>query len=132
MAVTRPWVIPQEVKDYSDYQAVKDRADAKIAIDITRAEERVIAYTNNRFDAADLTAIPSAVKTAVILLAEAFAYNATISRGGIMKSETFDDYSYTLSEASPIDIPSLDIASLLDEYTIQKARGGITMRLRKL
>ena len=132
MAVSRPWVTPQEVRAYSDHQEVQSRTDEKLAIDITRAEERVIAYTNNKFDDPNLPAIPTAVKTAVILLAEAYGYNATISRGGTMKSETFDDYSYTLSEASPIDIPSLDIASLLDEYTIQKARGGITVRLRKL
>jgi hypothetical protein len=103
----------------------------RLELDIERAEQYVISYTNNRFDSEEMTAIPSAVKTAVILIAEAYAYNATLSATD-KKSETFDDYSYTLADANPIDIPTLDIAALLDEFTISAARNGITMRMRAL
>ena len=132
MAVQRPWVTPSEVKTYSEYPAVQSRADAKLQVDISRAEQYVISYTNNKFDSEDLTEIPSAVKTAVILVAEAYAYNATLSGTDKKKSETFDDYSYTLADAKPIDIPALDIAALLDDFAVAEARNGITMRMRKL
>lgn len=131
MAVQRPWVTPAEVKAYTEYPAVQNRADARLQVDISRAEQYVISYTNNKFDSDDLTDIPQPIKTAVILIAEAYAYNATLSATE-MKSESFDDYSYTLADAKPIDIPALDIAALLDDYAISAARNGITMRMRAL
>lgn len=131
MAAPRPWATPAEVKAYTEYPSVQNRADAKLTVDISRAEQYVISFTNNRFDSDDITAIPQSVKTAVILIAEAYAYNACISAHE-MKSETFDDYSYTVADASPIDIPSLDISSLLEEYSVKEARNGVTMRMRKL
>ncbi len=131
MAVQRPWVSPQDVRCYSEHEAVQRRSNMRLELDIERAEQYVISYTNNRFDSEEMTAIPSAVKTAVILIAEAYAYNATLSATD-KKSETFDDYSYTLADANPIDIPTLDIAALLDEFTISAARNGITMRMRAL
>lgn len=33
----RPWVLPKELKEYSDNPAVKNRAPAKLAVDISRA-----------------------------------------------------------------------------------------------
>lgn len=127
----RPWATPAEVKAYTEYSAVQNRADTKLQMDISRAEQYVISYTNNKFDSEDYMKIPSAVKMAVILVAEAYAYNATLSATD-KKAETFDDYSYTLADATPIDIPSLDIAALLDDFTLAEARNGITMRIRKL
>ena len=40
---TRPWAITAEVKEYSDLPAVQNRTDAKVATDITRAEQYIIA-----------------------------------------------------------------------------------------
>ena len=75
--MTRPWVTPQEVRDYTDIAAVKDRTDAKLAVDISRAETRVMAICHNDFSASEYaTAMPAEVKTAVILLAEAYANSA--------------------------------------------------------
>mgnify|MGYP000769614089 FL=1 len=48
-----------------------------------------------------------------------------------MKSETFDDYSYT-AESTLISVSDVDVASLLDDYTIAQPQNGVTMRLRKL
>lgn len=128
---TRPWVTPQEVQEYTDYDAVKNRTIAKLQTDITRAEQYVITYTNNDFSDGDAyPSIPAPVKTAVILLAEAYAYNsyaATVT----MKSETFDDYSYT-TETKIIDADSLDIKPLLDGYIVVQPRSGVTLRMRKL
>ena len=48
-----------------------------------------------------------------------------------MKSETFDDYSYT-SESSQISVDGLDLAALLDEYVVAEPRNGVTLRMRRL
>lgn len=126
---TRPWATPEEVKKYTDYPSVKNRDDAKLAVDITRAEQYIISYTNNSFE--DCEKIPETVKTAVILVAEAYAYNTCLTSRE-MKSEQFDDYSYTVSDAGPIDIAGLDLGSLLEEYCISEAKRGVTLRMRAL
>lgn len=126
MAV-RPWVTPREVQEYSELSAVQSRREARLAVDIARAEQYVITYTHNDFVE---EALPPAVKTAVLLLAEFYAQNA-ITSGQTIKSETFDDYSYT-AETTAISIEKLDLAALLDEYVKPAARCGVTMRMRKL
>ncbi len=130
----RPWVEAEEIVAYTEYKQVQERSSEKLAVDIARAEMYVIAYTNNDF--ADYEEIPDAVKIAVTLLAEAYAYNASAdarSGGRRMKSETFDDYSYSSDDAYiSIDDLFADIKALLDPYIKVAARNGITMRLRKL
>lgn len=134
----RPWVTPEEVKTYSEYTQVQQRSPERLAVDIMRAEQYVIAYTNNTF--AEYEKIPQPVKTAVLLLAEAYAYNSSAavgidgkSTGGRrMKSEAFDDYSYTAEDGAGIDLDSLDVKLLLDPYVIALPRNGVTLRMRKL
>lgn len=124
----RPWVTPQEVKDYSEIPAVQQRSDARLTVDIARAEQYVITYTHNSFE--DVEEIPQAVKTAVLILAEAYGHNAVVAAREV-KSETFDDYSYT-AEASQISLEALDLAALLDDYVKVEPRNGVTLRMRKL
>jgi hypothetical protein len=124
----RPWVTPQEVKDYSEIPDVQQRSDTRLAVDIARAEQYVITYTHNTF--ADYEEVPQPVKTAVLLLAEAYGYNAAIAAKEV-KSETFDDYSYT-TESSQISIDTLDLAALLDDYVITEPRHSVTLRMRRL
>lgn len=124
----RPWVTPQEVRDYSENEAVQNRTDARLAVDITRAEQYVITYTHNTF--ADYDEIPTPIKTAVIILAEAYAWNSYLATKEL-KSETFDDYSYT-SEGSTISVADLDLAALLDDYVVAQANCSVTMRMRRL
>lgn len=126
--VERPWITPEDVKEYSDVQAVKERTDAKLAVDITRAEQYVITYTHNTF--ADYDEIPVPVKTAVLILAEHYAHGAVFTAKGV-KSETFDDYSYTAADGVT-SIDDLGLAALLDDYVIVKANSNVTMRLRRL
>lgn len=125
----RPWATPEDVKNYTEYPSVKKRSDSKIAVDITRAEQYIISYTNNTFE--DYEEIPVQVKTAVILVAEAYGYNTALTSRE-MKSEQFDDYSYTVADAEPIDLLGLDLASLLEEYCKAEANSGITLRMRAL
>lgn len=124
----RPWVTPKEVRDYSEFESVQKRTDKKLAIDISRAEQYVIDYTHTRFE--DYSELPEAVKNAVIILAELYAHNA-VERTKQMKSETFDDYSYT-AESTILNISDLDLPSLLDEWVNPNPNGRVTMRMRKL
>lgn len=133
----RPWVKPEEVAAYTEYKQVQERTPARLSVDISRAEQYVISYTNNTFaDAEKFPTIPEPVKTAVILLAEAYAYNAgadSTTGGKRLKSETYDDYSYTAESATfSIDDVFADVKPLLDPYCIEETRGGITLRMRKL
>lgn len=114
----RPWVTPEELKEYTEFEEVKNRADSKLKIDISRAESWVIDYCNNRFDDPEkYPEIPENVKTAVLLIAEAYAHNAVEQTKVRLKSETFDDYSYT-AESSIIDVGKLGVESLLDDYVV--------------
>lgn len=126
MAV-RPWVTPEEVREYSENAKVRERSDTRLSVDIARAEQYVMTYTHNKFDQCD--AVPESVKTAVLLLAESYGRNAVISAKGI-KSETLDDYSYTAADSVGAD--ELDLAALLDEFVITEPRNRITMRMRRL
>lgn len=125
----RPWIYPEDVRNYTDHKDVADRNDARLAIDIARAEQKVINITHNRFE--DYDELPQSVRTAVILVAEAYAKNAVEATKRNIKSESFDDYSYTVERAM-IDIDALDLDDLLSDYVLEAGKGNITMRLRKL
>lgn len=130
---TRPWVTPAEVRDYTEREKVKSRNDAKLAVDITRAEQYVIQYTKNRFDdPAKYPEIPAEVKLAVLLIAEVYGNTAADGKGEY-KSETFDDYSYTVADTA-VKLENLDLAPLLDDYVVEQESGksSVTMKLRKL
>lgn len=127
----RPWVLPQEVRDYTDHKEVAERTDAKLSMDILRAETRVINITHNRFPDDQFPELPDPVRLAVILAAEAYAKNAVERSKKQIKSETFDDYSYTL-ETGEIDLGALDLDELLKDYILPEESGNVSMRLRKL
>lgn len=130
----RPWVLPQEVRDYSDHAEVQNRNDTKLATDIFRAEAKVISMTHNRFDQTNsdgeevYPVIPEQVKLAVILLAEAYAYNVARKAAVAKKSESFDDYSYEAAETTDIDMAGLDLDELLSDYVIT-SRGNVSFRM---
>jgi hypothetical protein len=133
---TRPWITPDEVRDWSERPAVQSRSDNKLKIDITRAELWVINYTNNTFSDPELwPQIPESVRIAVLMLAEQYAANAaslgTGAGGGMFKSEKFDDYSYTLADTD-FQIDNLNLASLLDEFIDKAGSGNVVMKMRKL
>lgn len=126
----KPWIFPSDVKEYSNSIDVQNRTDQKLFYDITRAISYIIFKTNNKFED-DFEQIPPDVRMATILLAEAYAKQAIPQKdNGNIKSETFDDYSYTVETNSDL-ADLLDLGSLLEPYTINK-HGKVTMNLRKL
>lgn len=133
---SRPWVTPQEVIDYTDHTEVKSRSAVKLTSDIMRAEAKVISITHNSFDQTDsdggevYETIPAQVKLAVILLAEAYAYNVArkAAATGKKKSETFDDYAYEAAETTDIETSGLDLDELLADYVLSE-KGNVSMRI---
>lgn len=128
--VARPWITPQDIKDYTDHADIKERSDSKLMMDISRAEAKIISITHNQFSDEKYSEIPDQVKIATILAAEAYAKNGVERSKKRIKSETFDDYSYTL-ESSEIDLSTLDLDELLRDYVFESA-GNTVLRLRKL
>lgn len=65
--------------------------------------------------------------------ARAYNFSVQASADG-MKSETYDDYSYTKSDASGLTYSEddLNLASLLDEFIIPEATGKVLFRMRKI
>lgn len=131
MAVARPWILPKDVKDYTEQKDVKERSDTKLEFDITRAEQRVIKITNNRFDSEEYQELPKPVKMATILIAEAYAKNTIEGTRRQIKSETFDDYSYT-AESATIDLDNLNLEELLSDYVVEAGIGRVVMKMRSL
>ncbi len=155
MAVTIPWITPGDVKSYSSDVAIigkkgtkkdssgndttvtiiPERSDAKIAVDITRARAMIIKYCHHDFsDTEKYPELPENVRVATILLAEAIAHNDYVSTVAYSnyKSESMDDYSYTAGDATTVSISGLGLGSLLDEYVISQAKGGVLLRMRRL
>ena len=90
---------------------------------------KIIKITNNRFDDDEkYPEIPEQVKLATILVAEAYAKNLVERATKKIKSETFDDYSYELTETKDIDISGLDLDELLADFVIQ-SRGNMHFRM---
>ena len=125
---TQPWVHIDELQGYSELTQIKNRGDLQLETDITRAEQYIISATNNTF--ADMEIIPPCIKIAVLLIAEAYAFNASISAND-KKSETFDDYSYT-SESKMIDLEQLDLHPLIVHYIVPTIKNPVNVKLRKL
>ena len=89
--MARPWVTPDNVKEYSDLEDVLNRSEKKLKYDIQRAEAYIISFTNNSFSDDDYPGgVPEDVKLADVILAEYFAHNK--QNIGKKTSETFDDY----------------------------------------
>lgn len=128
----RPWIEPQQIRDYTASPKVGARTDSQLSYDIARAERYVIFHTHNRFDSEEYdSGLPSDVTMAVILLAEAYAKQAITQKEGAVKSETFDDYSYTVDTESDI-ADSLGLGTMLAEYVLPEDHGRVVTKLRKL
>lgn len=131
----RPWVLPQNVIDYTDNPKIKARPVGKLEVDISRAELYVINYTRNRFDDPDKYPVPpGGVVTAVILIAEMYACGAVETGdigSGSFKSASYDEFSYTLADTAHKQ-ENLDLGPLLDEFILAAPRNAVNMKLRKL
>lgn len=128
----RPWVTPEDVIIYSEYEKVQNRDINKLTLDISRAESYIIKRTNNDFsDSEKYPVIPEDIKTAVILITEFYAISATTDPQKRMQSETFKDYSYTISESMQ-SVDDIDIDGLISPYINPASRGTLDFKMRRL
>lgn len=122
-------VLPQDIIDYTEDEEVKKRPENKLTFDIVRAESKVFSLCGQNFS--DLDELPAPIKLSIILYAEYYALGAIkLKSVNKYKSESYDDYSYQLSED---EIPEPDIYNLIEPYIIthnEKKRVGA--KLRKL
>ncbi|WP_206458700.1 protein YqbG [Anaerovorax sp. IOR16] len=129
---TRPWLTPEELKEYTDFEKVKNRSDGKLKTDITRAENYIIHRTNNEFPNEKFPEIPADIKLAALLVAEHYSVIASTAPQSEYQSETFKDYSYTKTTSIDKSVDDVDIDALISRYVILPTIGTVNLKLRKL
>ena len=124
-----PIVTTAEVIAYTEVEKVKTRAEEKLAMDIRRAEQKVRNFLGHLFeDTVKYPTVPEVAKDAILLYAEYYARLEINKQSDGIKSETFDDYSYTKAEKA---IQEPDALGLLLPY-IAKPNTGTTKLAFKL
>lgn len=123
-------ITPQDLRDYSAFEAVKERADNLLKFDILEAEANVQKQVEKPL--ADYVPLPAEIRLAVLKVAQYFALinsDESISKG--YKSEKMGDYSYTMGEGSGLALP--DVSALLEDYAkVGESKTGFFMRIRPL
>lgn len=125
-------ITPQQVTNYTDFEAVKARASNKLESDILQAETELFAKAGHRFDTPAYIPLPASVELALIKLAEYYALvNSDESMAKGYSSERLGDYSYTLSDGRTVSKPAIDL--LIADY-IQKAapKRPVSFKMRAL
>ncbi len=124
-------ITPAELKAYSVFEDVINRADKLLEMDILEAETYI--QKKIEFPLSEYDPLPSKLRLALLKVAQFFALtnsDESITKG--YKSEKIGDYSYTLADGSTMSIP--DVSDLLDDY-IEKEEpsdGNVFLRMRVL
>ena len=124
-------ITPAELKAYSVFEDVIDRADDLLEMDILEAETYIEGELGKTLDEFD--PLPKKLHLALLKVAQYFALvnsDESIVKG--YKSEKMGDYSYSLADGSSMSMP--DVSSLLDYY-IEKEEpsdGNVFLRMRAL
>jgi hypothetical protein len=106
-------ITPTELKEYSEFDSVKERSNSLLEHDILEAEvaaEEIVGH-----DFAEYSPLPPKAKLAILKLSQFYALinsDESIVKG--YKSEKMGDYSYTLSDGNTLNKP--DVSGLLKEY----------------
>lgn len=124
-------ITPADLKAYSVFEDVIDRADDLLEMDILEAETYIQKKIELRLSEYD--SLPSKLRLALLKVAQFFALtnsDESITKG--YKSEKIGDYSYTLSDGSTMSIP--DVSDLLDDYIGKEepSDGNVFLRMRVL
>ncbi|HFL0606058.1 TPA: DUF3199 family protein [Listeria monocytogenes] len=120
-----PYITPEELIAYSDFESVKKRNPEKIKMDILEAEMDLQAALGKSLadiknNNAEETGFPKALKLALLRLAQFRAlYNTSESMQKGYSSEKIADYSYSLANGESINYP--DITNLIADYLNQES-----------
>lgn len=122
-----PLITAIEVKDYTDFDVVKERCDnKKILHDILKAESEIFTVCGHRFE--EYESIPEEVQLVCIELAEYYALIAvdeSIAKG--YTSEKIGDYSYSMNSNGTLKKPVY--LNLLKDY-IKNDTSSISRRVK--
>ncbi|MGE6260875.1 protein YqbG [Heyndrickxia sporothermodurans] len=125
-------ITPSDLKDYTDFEVVKERLDAKLEQDILEAEVEIESIVGHDFSEYD--SLPKKAKLALLKMAQFFALinsDESIVKG--YKSEKIGDYAYTLADGNSIRKP--DVFSLIKDYikdSSHQNEGTARLRIRSL
>ncbi len=136
----RPFVTPQDVKDFSTYDTIQEMTDSVIANQIARAELWIMSYCKRNFaDLDEETTDADILILADKILTEAFSVNAQLRSmtvnssldGRYIAQEVNPNYTFHYSQASneTINMDELfsEVGSMLD-VLIAKDNGRTTVR----
>ena len=125
-------ITPEQVIDYTEFDAVKARAPTKLKSDILQAEIELFNKVGHKFSDSKYDPLPAEVRLALVKLAEYYALvnsDESIAKG--YTSERLGDYSYTLSDGTNISKPSIDL--LIADYVVKAApKRPVSFKMRTL
>lgn len=120
-------VTVMEIKDYTEFDVVKERCDnKKILHDILKAESEIFTVCGHKFE--EYESIPEEVKLVCIDLTEYYALIAvdeSIAKG--YTSEKIGDYSYSMNSSGTLKKPVY--LNLLKDY-IKNDTSSISTRVK--
>lgn len=131
--MSRPWITPNELVQFTEHEGVKNKSPTRMDVMISLAESKIIAYCKHDFsDEEKYPELPEEVKNATLILADALCYNDSLRTSGKLKSESYDDYSYSVDVTeTSTDFDILGITSLLDPFVLDDS-GNLFMRVSVL
>lgn len=125
-------ISPEQVVNYTEFDAVKTRAPNKLQSDILQAEIELFNKAGHNFSESKYIPLPAEVELALIKLTEYYALvnsDESMAKGYI--SERLSDYSYTLSDGNSICKPSIDL--LIANYIVKAVpKRPVSFRMRAL
>lgn len=122
-------ITPEDVKNYSTFESVKNRPETQLKMDILEA----VTYVNSKIEKPlkEYEKLPDELEIALLKVAQFYALvngDESIVKG--YKSEKIGDYSYTLSDGSSLSMP--DVSGLLNAFMSadEKKTDGVFLRMR--
>jgi len=121
-------ITPEDIREYTIFDEVIERTDARLSYDIIQAQQDVFAFVGHRFELPIYTPLPEVVKLALVKVSEYYALiNSDDSLVKGFKSEKIGDYSYTAGEGS--ETSSISLSNLLKDYVLPSAGGKLHFRM---
>lgn len=124
-------ISPAEVKDYTVFDSVKERADVQLSMDIIQAQQDIFSFAGHKFTDEQYSTLPTEVKLAFIKLTEFYALtNSDESLAKGIKTEKIGDYQYSLGDGGTIQNFSLE--TLLSEHVQTTGQKRMRFKMRSL
>lgn len=125
----RLWVTYDEVLKITKHPDLFEKNKLRVEMMISIAESKIISYCKNDFsNDIKYPELPTAVKSATLILADALVYNDNLRTESVIKSESYDDYSYTVDvNESTVALDELGLSSMLDPYVREDTGGNMKL-----